>query len=407
MKLFQNVKLSRKVLFTHKLRTYLALVGISIGVGSVIVMVSIGEGAQRTVLHQIESMGSNLLVVNSGKLTNIVGRMRQTGRVTTLKLKDWESIRDQCPSVQSAAPAQDKTLKVKYGSVATMTKIMGTTRRFPSIRNSPIQKGRFFTQEENKAGVRLAVIGADVKKHLFEGEDSIGEIVRIRNIPFKVIGVLKSKGVSAEGANEDNQILIPIRTALRRVFNLDYINTIYLQVKSKELMDRAESEIRELLRENHRLNVKNKSDDFTIQNQIRVLETEKETSRMFTLLISGIAAISLLVSGIGIMAIMLLSVKERTHEIGLRMAVGARPKDIRLQFLSEAAILGSLGGCIGVLVGIAGSIATGYFSKWNTIVSSESLIISLIFSFSVGLFFGVYPAKKAVLLDPIEALRTE
>jgi len=407
MKIYKNIKLSRKTLLTHKLRTFLALVGIAIGVAAVIIMIAIGKGAQSEVLNQIEKMGTNLIIVNAGRVKTFAGRKRQVSTATTLTLKDSKSISSECPSVALTAPAQSKKLQVKYGNVSTNTTIIGTTYDYQEIRNFSIDAGSFFSEMESKIALRVAVIGSKVQVNLFDRDDPIGEIIRIGKIPFEVIGVLESKGVNAEGVDEDDQIIIPIITALRRVFNLDYINTVYAQVKDVELMDKAESEIRDLLRERHRLVKKAKPDDFTIQNQVDVLEAQQEATATFTILIAGIAAISLMVGGIGILAIMLITVKERTNEIGLRMAVGARPKDILVQFLSESLILGFSGGFFGVVISVIGTIIVGITTEWHAVISLQSIFLSIGFSLSVGLFFGVYPAKKAAMLDPIDALRAE
>jgi putative ABC transport system permease protein len=288
-----------------------------------------------------------------------------------------------------------------------MTKILGTTPDFLEIRNFSIKTGEYFTEEENKLSRRVALVGSQVVDVLFENADPLGEIIRIGKVSFEIIGVLNSKGVSAEGANEDNQIIIPINTALRRLFNMNYLKTITVQAKNAELINQAENEIRDLLRERHRLEKKQKEDDFEIQNQIRVIETQQETSGSFTSLIVGIAAISLIVGGIGILAVMLITVNERTDEIGLRMAIGARPKDILIQFLSEALILGFIGGATGILTGILISYAVRLFSSLPTTIYLPSVYLALIFSLVVGLFFGVHPARKASLLDPIEALQAE
>jgi putative ABC transport system permease protein len=377
------------------------------GVMAVIIMTAIGRGAERAVVRQIEKMGTNLLVVNAGKEDKSAIRSIQERISQTLILEDSDMIPLECPLVALSAPGQEKNLQVKYENFTTTTKIFGTLPDFLKIRNFNIELGRMFTEEENRASFRLAVIGSSIRDSLFKGDDPIGETIRIRNIPFEVIGVLKSKGLTAEGADEDNQIFIPIKTALRRVFNLDYIRQIYIQVQNRRLMAEAEQQVRELLRERHRLNRRNNPDDFTIQSQLRAIQAEKETSESFSALITGIAAISLFVGGFGILAVMLLAVKERTFEIGLRMAAGARPKDILVQFLAEALILGTAGGSAGILLGITGAWITGRMSELETYVSLESVYISLSVSLLLGLLFGVIPARKASLLHPIEALRAE
>jgi len=407
MRLGLNLKVSRKQLIAHRMRTFLALLGIIIGVSVVILMVSVGKGAQKTVLSRINDMGTNLLVVNAGQLRRFAGRREIRGTATTLTLEDAEAILENCRNVNRAAPVQSKKLQVKYGVYSTNTSITGTTPAYQQIRNFEVAEGEFFSEEENTASIRAAVLGQSVWENLFENADPLGEIIRIGRVPFEVIGIMEKKGVDLSGEDQDDQIFIPIRTAMRRVFNLTYISRINIETVSKEKMDAAAQEIRELLRERHRLDRLDKPDDFTIQSQADLLEAEKETTQTFTTLIGSIAAVSLLVGGIGILAIMLMAVKERTNEIGLRMSVGASRKDILIQFISEAAILGIGGGIAGILTGIAGSVIIGAATEWPTAVSWPSIALSFGFSLLVGLFFGVYPARKASLLDPIVALRSE
>lgn len=407
MKLYRNVRLTRKTLFAHKLRTFLSLAGITIGVAAVIIMVAVGRGAEREVVETIKAMGTNLLVVNAGKSKAFAGRESRSGSVNTLTLEDAEAILEACPSVMLAAPAQDRTLAVKYGNASVRTKVLGTTPDFPRIRNYELADGEGFTFEDQRAAFRTAVIGWAVFENLFGGEDPVGETIRIGKVPFRVAGVLGPKGLSSEGANEDNVIVIPVTTALRRVFNLDHIDTIYVRVRRQELMGRAEEEIRALLRERHRLDRRDRPDDFTIQNQVTSLRAEEAARESFTLLVTGIAAISLAVGGIGILAVMLLAVSERTNEIGLRMAIGARRRDILAQFLAEALILGLAGGVGGVLLGVAAAAGLGWATRWETVIPLDYAGWSVLVSLSVGLFFGVYPARRASLLQPIEALRAE
>lgn len=407
MKLYRSLKLSGNSLLSNKLRTFLALMGIAIGVAAVIIMVAIGQGAQCQVMRQIESMGTNLLTIKAGQVKKMVKREIQFGDITTLTTRDSQAIAREFPYAAATAPAQDMSLRVKYGNISTMAEVVGTTSNFKTIRNYFTADGRFFSEDENKAGLRVAVIGNDVYQYLFKNQDPIGEIIRINKIPFEIIGLLKPIGASAEGANEDRRIIIPIRTALRRVFNIKHLEVIYVQIRERGLMHQAEAEIRELLRERHGLAQQQKPDDFTIRNQVTALEVEQESTASFTLLIAGIAGISLLVGGIGILAIMLLAVKERTNEIGLRRAVGARSKDILLQFLLEALLLGLAGGLLGTFTGVIAAIMIGVTTAFTTVVPLNAIVLSLIFSLSVGLFFGVYPARKASFLDPIEALTAD
>ena len=407
MKLSKSIKISRNQLLANKLRTFFALMGIIIGVSAVIVMVAIGNGARNEVLGKIEEMGTNLIIVNAGQVQKNVGRQQIRGTVTSLTLKDVDILASECPDVRMAAPVQTKKMQVKWENVSTHTTITGTTPNYPFIRNFQVEKGVFFTEEENKASMRFAVLGETVVKNLFEGRDPVGENIRIGSVLFSIIGVMEPKGADLEGIDQDDQIFIPVQTALRRVFNLNYINTINIQATSIEKMDDATSQISEALREQHRLNKQNKPDDFTIQNQIELLETQKETTGTFTALIVSTAGVSLLVGGIGILAIMLIAIRERINEIGLRMAVGASRIDILFQFVIESSILSSGGGIIGIAVGILTSVVIIFATDWTLSISLPSLVYSFLFSLAVGLFFGVYPARKASRLDPVEALRSE
>ena len=407
MKISKSVKISRNQLLTNKLRTFFSLIGIIIGVSAVIIMVAIGNGAQKEVLSKIESMGTNLIVVNAGQVQKNVGRQQIRGTVTSLTLKDVTVLASECPNVRIAAPVQTKKMQVKWESLSTNTTITGTNSEYQTIRNFFVEKGQFFTEEENKAFFRYAVLGQTVVNNLFGGRNPIGETIRIGRIPFSVIGVMESKGTDLNGVDQDDQIFIPIQTALRRVFNLNYINTINIQATSIDKMDDAIMQVSEVLREQHRLNRQNKPDDFTIQNQVELLETQEETTNTFTALIVSTAGISLLVGGIGILAIMLIAIRERINEIGLRMAVGASRKDILLQFVIESFILSIGGGIIGIVFGILSAIIIIFVTDWTLSISIPSVMYSFLFSLAVGLFFGVYPARKASMLDPIEALRSE
>ena len=407
MKITRSIRISRKQLAAHKLRTALALTGIVIGVSAVIIMVAIGNGAQQEVLSKIEAMGTNLLIVNAAQVQKSVGRQQIRGTVTTLALADVDAIAHECSSVKVAAPMQSRKIQVKYSNLSTNTTVVGTTTEFQKVRNSRIATGVFFTDEENLASRRAAVLGQSVVKNLFDGRNPIGETVRIGKVSFEVIGVMESKGVDLNGFDQDDQIFIPIRTAMRRVFNVTYISGINLQAVNTEAMELAAAQISELLRDRHRLSKQQKPDDFTIQNQADLLEAQRETTDTFTMLIGSIASISLLVGGIGILAIMLIAIRERTNEIGLRMAVGASRKDIMTQFVIEASILGVGGGLVGILLGILAVFFVRIGTSWAVSISPDSVALAFGFSLLVGLFFGVYPARRASLLDPIEALRSE
>jgi putative ABC transport system permease protein len=405
MKLIRGSKIALKTLFSHKLRTGLATLGIVIGVCSVIVMVAIGEGAQKQILSKIQAMGTDLVIVTAGQVKIIAGRQRQTGNVTTLTMRDVKTISDEAEHIKAIAPAQGKKMLVKCEAVSTTTSITGTTAAIIPVRNLRIKKGRFFSDDEDRTLQRVAVIGKTVAKNLLETRNPVGETIRIGKVSFEVIGVLEEKGTDLVGADQDDVIYIPLNTALRRLFNLTYINNIYLQAKNSNYIERAASELKDILREKHRL--RDKPDDFTIQSQTEILKTEKETSQTFTNLLSAVAAISLLVGGVGILAIMLISIKERTREIGVRRAVGALRRDLLLQFIVESLILSVSGGIAGIALGVILSLGASAFTKWPLSLSLPAIIVAFLFSAIIGLIFGVYPAAKAARLDPIEALRAE
>jgi putative ABC transport system permease protein len=406
MKITKNIEISIKMLLKHKVRTVLSLSGIIIGICAVIVMSALGNGTEAKVTSQITKMGSNLLLVNAGQVKIIAGRARQVKIVTTLELRDADSISEGVSGLKYTAPAQVKKMLVKYGDLNTQTNIVGTTPDIIEIQNRSLSEGRFFDEDEDNGLRRVAVIGKTVVENIFGQQDPIGKVIYIGKVPFEIIGVLSSKGLDLYGADQDDQIFIPVKTALRRLFNLTYINAIYVKVNDGVSMKQKAEEISVVLRERHHIR-EGKADDFTILDQTAVLEAQQESSRTFTLLIGSIAALSLLVGGIGILAVMLISVGERIKEIGVRRAVGAKRRDILVQFLSEALLLSIGGGIIGVVLGVAISALTAIFAKLPLIIPVDVVELSFLAAFIIGVFFGVYPARKAALLDPIKALQFE
>ncbi|MCU0605996.1 MAG: ABC transporter permease [Candidatus Edwardsbacteria bacterium] len=407
MKLTRSIALTRRQLLLHRLRTGLALLGIAIGVTTVIVMVAVGRGAEQEVMAKIDSMGKNLLTVSAGQVRKMSGRSQVRGTVTTLTIGDARAIAEECPAVIAAAPAQSKKLQVKFSTVGYSTTVIGTSAAYQQVRNYRLAAGSFFSDEDNTGLRRTAVIGQTVRKYLFGDVDPMDQTILIGKVPFVVIGLLEPKGVDVGGMDQDDLILIPILTGLRRVFNVPYLSTVYLQAADATAMTQAEEQVRALLRERHRLDDRGKDDDFLVQSQADVMATQKETGETFTLLIAGIAAISMAIGGIGILAIMLMSVRERVREIGLRMAVGAGRRDILTQFVSEAVVLSAVGGLAGVVFGMLGSAFLGAVTAWQTSISVPSVLITLAFSMAVGFVGGVYPARQASKLDPIEALRSQ
>lgn len=405
MKIIRGTHIALRTLFSHKLRTALATLGIVIGVCSVIVMVAVGEGAQKQVVSRIQAMGTDLVMVTAGQVKVIAGRQRQTGNVTTLTLRDVKALADESQNIKALAPAQGKKMLVKYDTASTTTTITGTTEEILPVRSFTVEKGRFFSDDENRSLQRVAVIGRTVARNLFDTRNPVGETVRIGKVSFEIIGLLGEKGTDLVGNDQDDVIYIPINTALRRVFNLAYINNIYAQAVDSDHIDRAAAEIKDILREKHRL--RNKPDDFTVQSQTEILKTEKETSQTFTSLLSAVAAISLVVGGVGILAVMLISIRERTREIGVRRAVGALRRDLLLQFIMESLALSLSGGIAGIVLGVLLSAGASYLTKWPLSLSLPSIIIAFLFSAAIGIIFGVYPAAKAARLNPIEALRSE
>ncbi|MBS3818238.1 ABC transporter permease, partial [bacterium] len=377
-----------------------------IGVGAVIAMVSIGQGAKVEVQQRFETMGTNMLFVRPGS-ARVRGRHVGTGTYETLTAADAQAIREKCDAVRYVSPSVSGRAQVVYGNKNWNTSIQGQGEAYPYIHNWEMEEGYFFDQPMVKTAQKVCVLGKEVEENLFEGEHPIGKIIRIKNIPFRVVGVLKSKGQSGGWFNRDDMIVIPYTTAQKRLFGIpDHVQSIDISAVSMERSTEAQEQIKEVLRIQHKI-APGAEDDFHVRNMSDIVEGATEATNILTLLLGGIAAISLLVGGIGVMNIMLVSVTERIREIGIRMSVGAKEKDILLQFLTEAIVLSVLGGLLGIVVGIGGSKLLSHFVGMTTVVTLGSVALAFLFAGSVGVFFGFYPARKASKLDPIEALRYE
>ncbi len=390
------------------MRSALTMLGIVIGVGAVIAMVAVGTGASRKIAEQISSMGSNLLIVLPGATTSGGVRMG-AGTQPTLSLGDSEAIIKECPAVAEAAPIHNGTAQVVSGHMNWSTGIIGTTPSFLNVREWDLSTGRPFTAQDVKAATKVSLLGQTVVDNLFGDQNPVGQTIRIKNVPFLVVGVLAPKGQNAQGQDQDDTILIPVTTAQKKLFGTQFpgmVRIIIVKAKSAENLPSAEKQINELLRQRHHLGQKQES-DFTVRNLTQIMQAAAQSTKVMTLLLGAIASVSLLVGGIGIMNIMLVSVTERTREIGIRMAIGAKSWDIRLQFIIEALTLSLIGGVLGIVAGISTSMILSSLSGWPTIVSPLSIVTAFGFSGFIGIFFGFYPAYKASLLNPIDALRYE
>jgi putative ABC transport system permease protein len=402
MKIRRTVSQSLKALFAHRMRTTVAAASVTAGVAAVVITSAIGAGVEADIRASIERIGANLLVVRPAQVKRLVGRKEVKGQVTTLRLEDLDAIAA-VETVAEAVPGIEAPVKVKAGNATVTTKVLGTGLEFLVVRRFQVEAGRFFDADDDRDSRRVAVLGARVAKSLFDG-DAIGQPIRIRNIPFDVIGVLAPKGVVA-GGDEDNQIVIPIRTALRRVFNVTSLNTVFVSVRDSRVMADAEREINAVLRARHRLDADERS-DFEVQNAATFLALQQQTVETLRLLTVGVAGVAVVIGGSGILALMLLSVRERTSEIGLRMAVGAKPRDVLVQFLFEAIVLAFGGWASGIALGAAGAGIVALGTAWKVAIPWESLLVSLAMAGSIGLGFGAFPARRASLIPPIRALQT-
>jgi putative ABC transport system permease protein len=400
------IRIALRALARNKMRSSLTMLGIIIGVGAVIAMVSVGQGAQQQAQQQIAAMGSNMLFVGSGTVTRGGTRMG-SGATKTLIYEDMLAILRECPAVKAAAPGSQSSAQVVYGNDNWATQINGTEPQYFDIRTWPFQEGSSFTQGDVDMAANVAVIGETVRKNLFGGTDPIGETIRISNLPFKVVGVLVPKGTSAAmGQDQDDIILVPITTLQKKITGQNWLRWIMVSAVSRDASYTAQQQITSLLRDRHRIR-SGQDDDFMVRNLADVADLADQQARLFTVLLASIASISLIVGGIGIMNIMLVSVTERTREIGIRMAIGATEGDVQQQFLIEAVVLSLVGGAVGITSGVGASYLITQTLGWPVLVSPMAIVAAVVFSTAVGIFFGFYPARKAARMDPIEALRYE
>ena len=406
MNRFSSFAIAVTALLANKTRTLLASLGILIGIASVIVMVAIGKGSQQEVLDVIAGMGENMVTITAGEMKRRGGRLRLSGNVTTLSPRDAERIASEIEEVELVAPFEEKRMNAKFDNNAAETTITGSTLDFQFIRGYQIENGEMFSEQDLKTGNRVAIIGKTAIKNLFGDEDPIGQVVKVHFIPFKIIGVFEAKGVDTNGLDQDDLIFIPLPTLMRRIVNQTHVSRIFVKISSRENIEKASEKIRELLRESHKLS-DDREDDFTLVSQLDLEDMKRETSELFTKLIVGVAAISLLVGGIGILAVMLISVKERTKEIGIRRAVGASRSNIIRQFLYESLIIGFLGGGIGIALGVGLTLGLTYWGDWTLLLDQDSIWKASWVCALIGMIFGVVPAIKASKLDPMEALTIE
>jgi len=407
MNLLMTFRIAIRALGRNKMRSSLTMLGIIIGVGAVIAMVGIGQGASATIQSSIANLGNNMLYVMSGSM-NFGGQRGGAGSGNNLTPEDAEAIEAECPAVRAVSPGVRANGQLVFGNLnwVASSGIQGTNEKFPEIRLWPVATGEFFTEGDVRTAARVCVIGKTIADNLFTGNDPLGQTMRIRNLPFRVIGVLSTKGQNQYGQDQDDTVIVPYTTAQKKMLSRTDINQIMVSAISPSSTFTAEKQITELLRQRHKLSG-NQENDFFVRNLTDVAEIADQQSKIMTNLLASIAGVSLLVGGIGIMNIMLVSVTERTREIGIRMAIGARSRAIRRQFLIESVTLSVVGGIFGIAFGVAASIIISKTLNWPTLVSPVSILAAVLFSVLVGVSFGYYPARKAAGLDPIEALRYE
>jgi putative ABC transport system permease protein len=405
MDLTAVLRVALRALARNKMRTALTMLGIIIGVGAVISTVAIGEGASNQVQEALRNMGDNIVFVAAGSV-NQHGVQMGSSATKTLTVADSKSMQQQIQLLTRVSPGVGAAAQIVYGNQNWYTRLRGVGPEYLDIRRWPLQEGSDFSQREVDTAAEVCLIGLTVAQNLFGEQDPLGKTIRVQNLPFRIIGVLASKGQSPFGQDEDDTIIMPFTTVQKKIAGIDWLQFVMGSASSREVIGPAQKQIAALLRERHHLRP-DQEDDFIIRSPTDLADAQAQSARIMTVLLASIASVSLLVGGIGIMNIMLVSVTERTREIGLRMAVGATEEAVRMQFLSEALVLSLFGGTLGVFVGILGSTAVSKMLQWPTEIPPEAIAIAVLFSAAVGIFFGYYPARKAAHLDPIEALRYE
>ncbi|MFA3783960.1 ABC transporter permease [Melioribacteraceae bacterium 4301-Me] len=405
MQVKNMLKIAIRSIFKSRMRSLLTALGIIIGVAAVVIMVAIGDGAQKQVEDQIASLGSNMIIIFPGSI-NQGGVRGGFGSINRFTLDDVQRIKENATLIKAVTPIVRANSQVIGGVGNWFTQVLGVSPEYPEIRSWPLASGDFFTERDVISRAKVCVLGKEVVRQLFPNEDPIGQQIRIRNVPFKVIGVLTEKGQSAMGTNSDDIILAPATTVLDRLLGGRYISFIQASAVSTQQIQQAQEQLRQIMREAHKL-TQGEEDDFTVRNQADISEAATQTSKILTILLASVAGVSLIVGGIGIMNIMLVSVTERTREIGIRLSVGARASDILMQFLTEATVLSLTGGFIGILVSLGVTYILNNYTEQVAIIRPEVVIIAFGFAGAIGIFFGFYPARKAANLNPIDALRYE
>ena len=405
MRYLQILKVAYRALTRNKMRSSLTMLGIIIGVGAVIAMVGIGQGAKRMIDAQVASLGDNLVTVFSGSHFRH-GARSAAGTITNLTDEDAQAILENCPAITRVTPRVRTGAQIIAGNLNWASQVEGYNPEFVYIRSWPVVSGTFFTNQDVRGATKVCVLGKTVVDNLFPGQNPVGGIIRINKLPFRVLGVLSSKGQNAFGRDQDDVVIVPYTTAQKKLIGITHVQYIMASAVDRTQIDLAEDQITQLLRQKHK-SPPGEDNDFTVRTQLDLASVAGSTSGIMTILLGAIASISLLVGGIGIMNIMLVSVTERTREIGIRMAVGARGRDILIQFLVESVVLCLIGGIVGIMLGVATSQVISGVLNWPVFVSAPAVALAFFFAAFVGIFFGFYPARKASLLDPIEALRYE